>query len=624
MANNLYEVIEGEYGKPLITDILKNKKLLTSDDYVIEVLFALYDVFYEQIHNYLAPKKSKESEAEIKSHLAFISSKILPLIETKFSNLGKEADKLIRNKKTSTMEFKKCRADFEKYEELYDDYYALVAFRSFKHYVLYLEMDFPNKVFEPAKHCFEGYWYYATKMVVDGDVQFLEAQCPTGYGKSVSSIALIAFIYGQDINNDVLKITGAKGNISREFESIIGFLCSKQHAKVFPYFQQFEGRKDKLFELCSLSSGSFKIRGSKRPKNFYFVSKEVDTNGERAKYLFLDDITQAMDAGNIKIQDKEIQKFNNEWFKRNYDQTNFYICVSGTTYSEYDLLSYLKKEYGSESAVQSKINKYTYVAKSNALVQKGTSCFVVVPKLDYETDESTYPTKFPTENARKMRDKDERMFAAMEQQQPLPPEGTPFYWDNLTQYEVLPKIGEEGRTQDCYAVIDPARKGKNYVAMPIVTAIGSKYYLVDFLYELKPMSEVYSGIVSKVVQHHIVWLVIENNTDTSLKALIQKKLAEQGVDFCTVTDVYSIGEKDVRIFNQEATIKNNIVFPHKDMYARSSPMGKALMHIIAYSYTKKNDYDDSIDSLALMSQHIIQARKGKNKIKIIKRNKRLC
>lgn len=624
MVQNLFSVIEGKNGKQLILDIEKSKSSSVKDEELIAILNLLYEAFYNQIHKYLAPfddehcgrAKDDLAEQEIRSHIGFINSHILPMINDKFKEIGKKT-----KSKSISSNYEKLSKYYMEYEKLYYNYFSLVAFRSLKHYALFLELDFPKKVVEPALNCFSGYWYYANKMVLDNDVQFIEKQCPTGYGKSISDLILMSFILGINIDNDILKITGAKGNVVREFDSLVNFLCSKRHSKVFPYFEQFNGERQKVFNSCSTSNGSFKINGSKKSKNLYIVSKEVDVNGERARYLFLDDITQAIDASNLKAHEKDIYKFLNEWFKRNYDQTDFHIIVGGTTYSEYDLLSFVKNRYGADRSIVSQINKYTKVAKSSGIVENGTSVFVVVPKLDYETDESTYPSKFPTIQARQMRNDDERMFMAMEQQTPLPPDDTPFYWNNLTQYEILPPKGEQGRTDSCWASLDPARKGKNYVAMPIFSQIGDKHFLVDFLYELKPMDEVYNLIVSKIVQHHITHLAIEINTDTSLKTLLNTKLKEQGITFCKISEIYSIGEKEVRIYNYESTIKNNIVFPHKNMYARSSPMGKAMLHIISFSYDRKNEYDDSIDSLALYAQQFLTGKNRASKIRMLNLHK---
>ena len=617
MANNLREVLEGKNGKKLITEIRNTKELLAADDYVVAVLSALYDTFYSQIHEYLAPIKTKSSELEIRQHLSFINSEVLPLIESKFKSLSAQS------RKARGEALRKINGDYKEYERLYDGYFALVAFRSLKHYALYIEQDFSEKVFEPSMYCFSGYWYYANKMIIDNDVQFIEKQCPTGYGKSVSDIVTMCFIYGYDIDSDIIKITGAKGNIVREFDSVVTFLCSSRHARVFPYFKQFEGKRDGVFDMCSLSQGAFKIHGSKRSKNLYMVSKEVKINGERAKYLFLDDITQAEDAGNMKMHESDIYKFNNVWFKRNYNLRDFHIVLSGTTYSEYDILSRLKQRFGASRAVPTKVNKFTKLAKSDTIVENGTSVFVCVPKLEVkrvngkDVFESTYPDKFPTKQALQLWREDERTFLAMDQQTPLPPEDSPFYWNNLTTYEVLPPKDDIKRNDCCYASLDPARKGKNYVSMPIFEIINDKHYLIDFLYELKPMEEVYQQIVSKIIQHHITHLAVEINTDTSLVALLQKLLKEQGVTFCTITKIYSTKEKEVRIYDYEATIKNNIIFPAKSLYAQSSPMGTAMFHTIAFSYKGHNEYDDSIDSIALYCQAFITGKKIRNQVRCI-------
>ena len=77
-------------------------------------------------------------------------------------------------------------------------------------------------------------------------------------------------------------------------------------------------------------------------------------------------------------------------------------------------------------------------------------------------------------------------------------------------------------------------------SMPIIEIINGKHYLIDFLYELKPMEEVYQAIVSKIAQHHITQLVVEINTDTSLVNLLQKMLREQGITFCKIISSPSI------------------------------------------------------------------------------------
>ena len=149
---------------------------------------------------------------------------------------------------------------------------------------------------------------------------------------------------------------------------------------------------------------------------------------------------------------------------------------------------------GGESAVKSPINKYTLVGKSSYIVPNGTSVFVSVPLLDYDTDESTYPKKISTESARKKREENPTEFWAMDQQRPLPPDSSPFYFTKLRQYTTLPKIGEAGRLETCVAALDTKRRGKDFLSMPIFFEADDPerewqtvFYLVDWLYDDIPM-----------------------------------------------------------------------------------------------------------------------------------------
>ena len=110
MANNLREVLEGKNGKKLITEIRNTKELLAADDYVVAVLSALYDTFYSQIHEYLAPIKTKSSELEIRQHLSFINSEVLPLIESKFKSLSAQS------RKARGEALRKINGDYKEYE----------------------------------------------------------------------------------------------------------------------------------------------------------------------------------------------------------------------------------------------------------------------------------------------------------------------------------------------------------------------------------------------------------------------------------------------------------------------------------------------------------------------------
>lgn len=586
------------------------------DEKITRVLRNYHEALYAQIHFVLAADKDGKNEKEIRE---IITKNVIGSVEkkTKKANIG-VLTPIIAKIEQLTKRSKKLKEQFlARYLDLYNDFLALAAFRSFKHFALCIERDLTKyddvesgsggdrRIIRNTMPLFEGWYAYANKMVLDGDVKFIGKQMPTSYGKSYSDVLLISYIFGVDINNDVIKVFGNPYNCDRCFESIKDIMCRPIYAKIFPYYAKFDGDERQLFEKCTAREGTFKISGSKLPINFLCVGKDSKISGVRGKYIFLDDVTQAEDADIIRRHEDDIYKYNTVWKKRTYGKNNCYFVVGGTAYSIYDLISYLKRKFGFERAIPSKFNKYTSLAKSNEIVENGISVFIIIPKLDYDTDESTYPQEFDTETARQERRENYESFMSMEQQTPLPPKNTPFYYTNLKEYSELPPIGEEGRTPYCLATLDGKRKGADFCAMPILTKVEEEYLLVDGFYEQKPMEECYGDIVTKIIQHNVTHLVLESNINEGLVKILNDMLHQHGYYACKIEEVYHYEKKEERIAGCETLIKTKIRFPQFGMYAPSSPLGMALQEIYVYSYKKKAEHDDFIDALSTFAKKFI-------------------
>lgn len=582
-----------------------------NDDTVIRLFSIYYQAIYEQVHNVLAPLKTKEGEKQLRDILA---KYVIGYVDTKakrtfIGSITPIKSKMcqIRNSKSVTTEL------IARYLELYDNFMALAAFRSYKYYCLYMQSCFDFTLWEDTQNVFEGYWYYANKMVLDGEVNFIEKQLPTGFGKSLSDAFMQSWIFGIDIDNDILKVCGNDKFTDDCFQNVVEkLMLSPKYAKAFPYYTKFKCEKDSMFSFCARKDLKFAITGSKKSTNLRIVTKLSDVNGVRAKYLFMDDITQRKDMANLTQHDKDIHAFLHEWFERNYNRSQFYIVASGTTYSQFDLLSYLKRVMNGEKAVVSKINKYTSIAKCDFISPNGTSVFVCVPLLDYDTDESTYPKKISTFSARKKREENPTEFWAMDMQKPLPPDNSPFYFTKLRQYTALPAIGENGRLETCVAALDTKRRGKDYLSMPIFFEANdpenraqTAFFLKDWLYDERPMKECVPLIVSKIIAHKITRLYAERNTEELIGTIITEALKEKGYTSCVIEDVYSTEPKDRRIMAAEGDIKAKMIFPQYGMYAPSSDVGKALMNVYGYTYVGAVAHDDAPDSLALFAKRFI-------------------
>lgn len=591
--------------------IVGNKNEFMNNEKVIKLLIFLHESYYFQIHTYLTGLNNFVAEQCIRSNIRDIAIKILPICY----------EKLWRTQRDGELS--------DKYLKIYDDFYALAAFRSLEHFAQYMEFDKTDeqKLWKPTLHLFKGFWFYANQMVLDGSVKFISKQCFTGLGKTYSNAILLAFIYGYDINADALYVFGASENVGTFAMGLVDLMTSDRYAKVFPYYRQFSSESKDLTANAMFSIRQTKDTGSKlrisgsSKMNLRVVSKEKNTNGVRAKYLFLDDITQAIDASNPNAHKKDIFKLQNEWFKRNYNLKEFFIIASGTTYDADDILSFLIEENCIYDAIPVKIggkeHKFTKISKSNFILSNSNAVFICIPKLDYDTDESVYPEKYPTEDAKRQRENaldNGRMFDAMEQQRPRPGEETPFDYGNIHTYDILPPDEFNGGTRQkrCRFSIDPSRKGKDACCMTIYSKDKDIHYLIDGFIDRQPLDHKYkdgSDVIDKfcelIIRHRCFEGIVEENTVSNIVSQINERLAKYNYFDCKIKGFYTTMEKNSKISSCVGSIQSYIHFPARKVFAPNSMMGRIMRDITTW-FCGKNKDDDAPESSCTYSREYIK------------------
>lgn len=590
---------------------------INNDNAIIKLLSAMSEIYRYQIHEYLVPQESVSGEKQIRQYVKDIICDILPIVESKIrviSNTLAKYGRMSATKRSAVLDdIKSLEENRKKYLVLLDDFYALASFRSLKHFALYMEFDKPDsqKVWKHAMGCFESFYFYANSMILDGKVKRITKSFPVGYGKSFSDTVAISFIFGFDINNDVLKVVGNNKLIVDTLTGVVGMMTSNRYAKVFPYYAQFNGNKEMMFDIGKASEGILLIHGSVRPKSLIVVAKDTAVDGVRAKFRFYDDITRSKDKENVPEHEKDWAKYSDQWSKRKYDDNLDFEIAGGTRYHTEDFLSRYREHYGEEQAVADKKFKYTMINEKTKFV------IISVPKLDPVTDESTYPQKFSTESARLERNRDPRTFAAMEQQQPETPLNSPFYWDNLQTYTSLPlKKCEGGNREDtCLASLDLPRTGANNISLGIYSKCENLYYLIDTYYEKKPLDYILPDgrteldwVCDMLIKHNVTELVVEINTCSDIKKQIMDKLLARGYANCKVIEKYSVEKKEVKIMTCWTPIINTIVFPARKVFSLSSMTGRFMQDIIAWN--DKAKIDDSIDSVCMFVQEFITKNSG--------------
>lgn len=596
----------------------ETQELINNADFSIPILTDLATAYRNEIHEYLAPSNLPDKEETIRAYIRDIMNTVLPIVKNQREKLEKELRGLNSRTTFNCVERQsKLSKALETFYQLEDDYTALAAFRHFETFVLYIDKHvYGGNIFTPAQHLFKGFYYFANSMALKKDVRFIEKQCFAGAGKSATDSILITWLFGLDINNDVLKYFGSKDNIVNLIDMATEIMTSPQYAKVFPYYAKFDCDKKQIFEIAN--SGDLKITGSKVSVNLRARTKFDKRDGMRAKFLFLDDITLADDAGVIEAHEKDIYLYNSRWLKRKYDLNNFFIIASGTTYHQEDILSYLKHRFGADNAKETKF-RFTSISKSDELVPNGISVFCVIYGLD-EYDKSTFEEKFPTSSFLSEREKNPRNFEAMVQQNPQPPEGSPYDYDNLPNLygkDGIPHLPD--RSQEvCKASLDPARLGKDYHSMPVIVEIDGRRYLKDCIFEQCSPDLLPEKVVDMIEKHHIIHLDVENNTDVSFKKLINILLAQRGIQYCLVTDFQSYEKKEAKINHCETPIKS-IYFPKREVFSQYSQMGRFMYWLTGYNYNKPPKHDDSVDSLANFSLRFIVNKQIGAKVKTLSR-----
>lgn len=469
---------------------------------------------------------------------------------------------------------------------------------SLEHFIRYYEWHEEEKLLEDRYEILEGYCYYLNKMCFDRSFEGIIANLPSGYGKSRMVRYYEAFRLGVESSGTFLALCSNDDLIKGQSRSVIDIIKSERYGDVFGHLKF--SKEDRDFFLKE-TDGEWKLKDCKMLATYYASSTRTNVVGIRANLsIDIDDLyADPKEAENENLNKEYYNKYITVWRKRYVQNKKPQIIVTGTMWSATDFLTKLINLWEKESRfIADSKHKWCRISED------GKRVIIQVPALDYETDESTCPKIKSTEELRKERDTMDRyLWETNFQQRPTSPEGMVFDYEKLKKYSDLPKM----ENNYSYAVIDPSRKGNDYLSMPIFKRnedVG-EYYLTDILFSQTSVKYLYDAIVDKIVDNQIIMLVIENNTDTSLKEMIDLKLRERGYSGCVIYEKYSTVKKELRINTMKDVIKDKILFPRKEKYGMNTEMGKAFEQLTSYSFNFPNRHDDMPDSLALFADQII-------------------
>lgn len=521
---------------------------------------------------------------------------------------------IMSNKRASEREFGRAY-------KLWDRVMALTARRSFHHFLIYMELDRSEtrRVYHNKRDVIlKPFAYYFNEMIFTKGFNFLSDSKPPSSGKSFCVNYASAWVYGLDKDSSVLRISVAEDNVYTASNNIKNIIQEERFANIFPYFAKLKNRNQKPFEIEKING--WKITGADVEASHLAVPMGGQIEGKRANRLIIvDDSLKMDDAHNEDLMEANWNKWQSSISAR-ADGNDVKNLMIGTMWHPNDLLGRMIVYESQGRTVKPGKFKYTKeLWEDNKLV----GVIIQTPMLDYETEESTCEYVLTTANATKKRDDmDEFLWQSAYQQQPIPPKGRLFEYASLKQYDSysIDKIEYRGNVYKLgeYArmAIDPVRKGTDNIACPIFKHDEDEEYefLIDVIFKGKAMDEIYGEIIKKIVLHNITYIVLENNTDTSLKELLLEKLKNFNRSNKTnyvveIKEIYNVTRKKTRISNENFLILQKIVFPERSIYPTNSEMGQFMNNVTRYSDLLPNKHDDAPDSLALYANDVIRDKR---------------
>ena len=493
---------------------------------------------------------------------------------------------------------------FPEYEKMLKNAYKIGARISLEHYMVYREWDEPEKekFFEPRYRILIGYIHYLQELECNPNFHTLIFNAPSGFGKTYPKKISEAWSFGIDNTGAILSLCSNDDVVKSGSRTVIDEIKSEAFGEVFTDMKYDE--KDKNFFLKETDE-KWKLKTCRLPFSYYAKTTQANVVGSRAsKSIHIDDLyPDYKEAMNTALNSYYYNKSITVWEKRFVQHLIPNVCITGTLWASGDYIDLKIQQLEREHKFKQH-PKYPYTRIS----EDGSCAIIQVPALDYVTGESTCPEIKPTsELIKEKNNMDEYLWETNFQQKPTNPESLAFSYEKIRTYETIPETDYTG----AYSVIDATRKsGKDFFAMPIFKKVQNDtmfdYYLRDCLFTRTATKDMYDDIVEKIVEHHIILLVIESNVTSELKQNIENKLKEKGFNFCEIIEKYNTIPKPTRIENEKHIIKKQLVFPKKGMYGNATDMGKFMDNLTLYNATGQNANDDAPDSCALFGSEIIE------------------
>lgn len=504
-------------------------------------------------------------------------------------------------------------SDYEhliEYQAMLKNAYKLSARHDFESFLIYYEWDNKEKLYETRIKILQPYAYYLNKMVFDKTFETLIVNLPSGYGKSRLVRLYEAFTYGIKPHATFLALCSNDDLIRGQSRSVIDIIKSEKFGEVFPKMK-YDKNRDRDYFLKS-TDAEWRLFTCKSISSYYAKSTQSNVVGVRVNdaSVDIDDLySDFQEALNPTLNKYYFNKFITVWRERHNTNETYKSVITGTLWSSGDFIDLAIQWLEGRSKFK-KHPKFDFTRIS----EDGKSAIIQVPALDYETGESTCPEIISTKDLLiKKNSIDPYLWSTNYQQLPQNPDMMEFSYEKLKTYDVMPEMADKYTK----AVIDGTRKGGDFFSMPIFQPYGEDWALIDCIFTKQATSELIDEIVGKIIEHHIIYLVVESNVDGGLKKILDEKLQLKGITWCIIVEKYNTVQKKIRIEVNKGTTLRRIYFPKKEMFGTNTEMGKFMESFTLYNSDGRNAHDDANDSTAMFSSEIIEENSKPQKAEVL-------
>jgi predicted phage terminase large subunit-like protein len=492
---------------------------------------------------------------------------------------------------------------FIEYEKQLKYAYKLGARVSLEHYFVYREWDVPekDKFFAPRFPAICGYIHFLQEIVLNPKFTDLIFNAPAGFGKTFPEKITEAWSYGIDPTGAILSLCSNDTVVKNGSSLVRQEMKSDWFGEVFPKMKWDKEDKDYFLKE---TDGDWKLRDCKLGASYNASTCNSNVIGQRAsKWIHLDDLYKGYkEAMNQQLNIEFYNDCQLSWRTRYILGAIPKMVITGTLWASGDFIDLEIKLLEKEHTFK-KHPKYPYTRIS----EDGTCAIIQLPALD-EYGNSVFPELKSTEELLKIKNRiEEYLWENNYMQHSTDPEELIFSYGRLRTYDTIP----ETDYKSAYAVIDANRKrGKDFFAMPIFKKVENDnvfdYYLRDCIFtRAEATKDLYDAIVDKIIEHHIIKLVIESNVTSELKQNLENKLKSRGFNFCEIIEKWNEERKETRIADASGPLKRQLVFPKREMYGINTDMGKFMSNLTTYNSTGSNENDDAPDACAMFNNEII-------------------